>query len=86
MNCNYQVIISDNLPAFYEEILLSFNELPARYNSDPYGKRFQFNNRKIEMKEGLSSKKEKFTKGSTVNLFNTDDDTSSPHCYANSWV
>lgn len=48
--------------------------------------KFQFDNKKIETKEELSSKKEKFTKGSTVNLFYTDDNTTSPHCYANSWV
>ena len=57
MNCNYQVIISDNLPAFYEEILSSFNELPARYNSDPYGKSFSSTTKKSKWRKGFRQKK-----------------------------
>ena len=57
MNCNYQVIISDNLPAFYEEILSSFNELPARYNSDPFGKSFSSRTKKSKRRKGFLEKK-----------------------------
>ena len=80
------MIILDNLPAFYEEILSGFNELQARYNSDPYGKVSVQQQKNRNEGRAFLKKKEKFTKGSTVNLFYTDDDTSSLHCYANSWV